>query len=435
MESYNWISFTGIFVFIFVAWCFSNHRRSINWRLVAWGIALQSAFAVIIFRIPPGSRFFLWLNGVVVSILQCASSGSQFLFNRLALPPGSENTMGETSLGFYFAFQGLPSIVFFSALMALLYYFGTLPWLIRLFARVFSRLMRISGAEALCAASNIFVGIESALTIQPHIAAMTRSELCAILTCGMATVASNVLAVYVFSLQDVFPTIAAHLISASFLSAPAGLLMAKILYPEKETPVTLGKDVPIHYQKPESPFTAIIHGAETGINLILNIAGLLLAVLGLVALADLCLVSTGDRINSLFNCSIQWNLAALMGYLFYLPTLITGVPIADAWEIAKIIGERSIVTEVPAYQDLAILMARNGLTHPRSAVIATYALCGFAHIGSIAIFVGGVSALARDRTSDIARCGIRSLFAATLACMMTACIAGTFFSNSSLLIP
>ncbi|HPQ40722.1 MAG TPA: Na+ dependent nucleoside transporter N-terminal domain-containing protein, partial [bacterium] len=284
MEVYNLVSLLGLFAYICLAWIFSNNRNAVNWRLVAWGVGLQAVFAVFIFQVPVGSRFFLWLNDVVVRILECASAGSQFLFSRLALPPGTENAAGETSLGFYLAFQGLPAIIFFSALMAVLYYYGVLPWMIRQFARLFSRLMRISGAESLCAASNIFVGVESALTIQPHIRKMTRSELCTVLTCGMATVASNVLAVYVFSLQKVFPTIAAHLISASFLSAPAGLVMAKLLYPETETPETLGKDIQVHYEKPPSVYAAVINGAQTGVQLVLNIAALLIAVLGLVAL-------------------------------------------------------------------------------------------------------------------------------------------------------
>jgi len=248
-------------------------------------------------------------------------------------------------------------------------------------------------------------------------------------------VASNVLAVYVFSLQKFFPTIAAHLMSASLLSAPAGLIMAKILYPETETPETLGKDLDLHYDTPESVFTAVINGAQTGLKLVLNIAALLIAVLSLVALFDLFLVTAGEWINGVAGINLDWSLTGLMGYLFYVPTLLIGVPPADAREIARIIGERSIVTELTAYQHLAGLLADNALQHDRSAVIATYALCGFAHVGSIAIFVGGVSALAAERTHDIAKCGVRALIAATMACMLTACVAGLFYNKTSLLIP
>lgn len=435
MNAYNFVSFAGIFILLFGTYLFSNNRQKVNWRLIAWGIGIQAVFAVFIFQVPFGSRFFLWLNDIVVKVLSCAVAGSEFLFGRLALAPGTSNAAGEPSLGFYLAFQGLTAIVFFSALTAILYYIGFLPWLIRMFSRVFTRLMGISGAESLCAASNIFVGVESALTIEPYIERMTRSELCTILTCGMASVASNVLAVYVFTLNPYFPTIAAHLISASFLSAPAGLIMSKILFPETETPETIGKDIDVQYERPPSIYAAVIEGSQTGLKLVMSISALLISIIGLVALIDLILGAGGQWVNTVTGLSIKWSLASLMGYIFYIPTLILGVPLADAWHIAQVIGERSIVTEVIAYQDLAKLMATDSLQHARSAVIATYALCGFAHVGSIAIFVGGISALAQKRTNEIALSGIRALVAATLACLMTACIAGTFYTNSSILMP
>ena len=208
----------------------------VNGRVIIWGTGLQLTFGLLVFVFPPGASIFLWLNDVVVKVMGSATAGAEFLFGRLALPPGMTNVAGEPSLGFYFAFQGLPTIIFFSALMSLLYFAGIMPRIIRAFAWIFTRLMRISGAESLCAASNIFVGIESSLTVRPHLVNMTRSELAVVLTAGMATVASNVLAVYVFSLQSVFPTIAAHLISASFISAPAAIVMAKMLVPETGRP-------------------------------------------------------------------------------------------------------------------------------------------------------------------------------------------------------
>ncbi|MBN1879438.1 nucleoside transporter [bacterium] len=433
MERYNLISFFGMFVIIMLAWLFSNNRRIINWRVVGWGLGIQIIFAILIFTIPATSNLFLWLNNAIVKILECGSSGSQFVFGRLAYPPGTQDASGQPSLGFFLAFQGLPAIIFFSALTSILYYYNILPWCIRQFARLFNRLMGLSGAESLCAASNIFVGVESALTIQPHIRKMTRSELCTVLTCGMATVASNVLAVYVFFLRDLFPTIAAHLISASLLSAPAALMMAKLVYPETEQPETMGKTIRFHYDRPTSIHAAIINGAQTGMQLILSIAALLIAILGIVALADLVIGFFGYHLNQIFEWNFKWNLASLMGYLFYIPTIIIGIPADDAWKIAQIIGERSIVTELTAYQDLAVLIRDKALLHGRSAVIATYALCGFAHVASIGIFVGGFSALAPERTHDIAKSGIRALVAATLACLLTACIAGVFYNHSSLL--
>jgi concentrative nucleoside transporter, CNT family len=433
VEKHNFISFSGLFVILFLAWLFSNNRRKINWKTAGWGLALQLIFAVIIFWIPAASTVFIWINNAVVKILESGNAGAQFVFGRLALPPGTVDTGGQESLGFFLAFQGLPAIIFFSSLTGILYYYNILPWFIRQFARLFNRLMGISGAESLCAASNIFVGIESALTIQPHIKKMTRSELCTILTCGMATVASNVLAVYVFFLRERFPMIAAHLISASILSAPAALACAKILFPETEKPETFGKTIEFHYDRPVSVYAAVIHGAQTGLHLIFNIAALLIAVLGMVALLDIILGFAGSWINHFFSANADLRLTTLLSYVFYLPTLIIGVPQQDAWSIAQIIGARSIVTELTAYQNLASLIESGALMHGRSAVIAAYALCGFAHVASIGIFVGGISALAPERTHDIAKSGFRALLAATMACLLTACVAGTLYNQTSFL--
>ena len=434
MQAYNLVSFLGIFVLLGFAWLLSAQRKNMNWRVVIWGLAIQMVFALMLFVFPFGAKIFLFANDVVVKILESASAGSRFMFGRLALPPGAESDTGETSLGFFLAFQGFPTIVFFSALVSALYFLNIMPIIIRGFAYLFTRLMRLSGAESLCAASNIFVGIESALTVKPHLSDMTRSELCTVLTAGMATVASNVLALYVFALQEQFSTIAGHLISASFLSAPAALVISKIILPESENPKTLGISIRPHYEKDASLFVAIINGAMSGIKLIVGIVALLLAVLGLVALVDLILGGIGGQVNSLLGISIDWSLKGLLGYVFYPFTLVIGIPVSDAGIISKIIGERAVMTEIAAYQDLARVLEQGVLTSPRSAVITTYALCGFAHVASMAIFVGGVSALAPSRTKDIAQVGFRALIAATLACLLTACIAGTFFMEGSILL-
>jgi CNT family concentrative nucleoside transporter len=306
--------------------------------------------------------------------------------------------------------------------------------IIRGFAYVFTKLMKISGAESLVASSNIFVGIESTLTVKPYLNRMTDSEICTILTAGMATVASNVLALYVFNLKPQFPTIAGHLVSASLLSAPAALAMSKIIFPENANPETLGTHVKPFYEKENSIFEAIIHAANTGVKMIAGIAALLIAVLGLVALADLVLSGLGGKINSLFGIDFEWSLKAIFGYIFYPFTLILGVPISDAGTVSKIIGERLIVTEVVAYKDLGIALEQNLLQHERSAVITTYALCGFAHLASMAIFVGGISALAPERVRNVGAVAFRALLAATLACLLTACVAGTFFTKGSILL-
>jgi CNT family concentrative nucleoside transporter len=434
MGIYNLVSFLGIFILIGLAWLLSPDKRNMNWKVIGWGICFQLFIALFIFVVPAGSKLFLFLNDIVVKILDSASAGSKFVFGRLALAPGQVNEAGETSLGFILAFQAFPTIIFFSALIAILYFFNIMPRIIRGFAYIFTKFMRISGAESLVASSNIFVGIESVLTIKPYLNRMTSSEICTILTAGMATVASNVLALYVFSLKAQFPTIAGHLISASLLSAPAALVMSKVMFPERATPETLGTHIHPYYEKEKSFFEAIINGANNGARMILGIVALLIAVLGLVALADLFLLTLGAKINALFGLQIDWTLKGIMGYLFYPLTLILGIPPCDAGIIAKIIGERAIVTEVVAYQDLAAALGGQLLQHTRSAVIATYALCGFAHLASMAIFVGGLSALAPEKTHTIAEMALRALVAATLACLLTACVAGTFFTEGSILL-
>jgi CNT family concentrative nucleoside transporter len=250
----------------------------------------------------------------------------------------------------------------------------------------------------------------------------------------MATIASSVLVLYVVSLKGVFPTIAGHLVSASLLSAPAAVAMSKIIFPESEKPETLGVHVRPYYEKDNGFFEAIINGANAGVKMIVGIVALLIAVLGLVALVDLVLGAVGAKVNPVFGFEGEWSLKAIFGYIFYPFTLILGVPKSDAGVISRIIGERTIVTEVAAYKDLAVVLEKGSLHSPRSAVIAIYALCGFAHLTSMAIFVGGVCALAPGRTSDIARVGLRALLAATLACLLTACVAGTFFTEGSILL-
>jgi concentrative nucleoside transporter, CNT family len=429
MSWYNLVSFFGIFILIGFAWLFSTDRKNMNWHAILWGIGLQLLFAFFVFIVPVGAKIFLVVNDVVLKVLDAATAGTKFVFGPLAQPPGTQG-----SVGFILACQTLPTIIFFSALMSVLYFIKFMPWLIRLFSSLFTRLMKISGAESMCTAANIFVGIESELTVRPHLAEMTQSELCLVLTAGMATVASNVLALYVFTLKAYFPMIAGHLVSASILCAPASIVMSKVLMPENAHPKTLGINIHPEYEKDSNIFEAIINGANAGVKVIVGIVALLLAILGLVALIDLILGGIGHQINAASGLHIDWTLKGLLGYLFYPFTIILGVPMADVGTIAKIIGERAVLTEVTAYQDLAAAMASNSLTSPRSAVIAAYALCGFAHVASMAIFVGGTAALAPSQTRTLSRIGFRALVAATLACLMTACVAGTFFVDKSILL-
>ncbi len=432
--NYNFVSFAGIFILMVFAWAFSTDRKVVNWRVIGWGLALQLLFGLFIFKLPAGANFFIFLNEILVRVLSVANEGAKFLFGVLAVPPGTAGSNGEQSIGWIFVFQALPTIIFFASLMAILYYIGVMPWFVKIFSKAFTRLMKISGAEALCTSSNIFVGIEAMTTIRPYIDKMTRSELCTILTAGMATIASTVLALYVYILQGEFPMIAGHLVSATILSAPAAVIMSKLLMPETESPETLGIDVQPHYERESSIIEATINGANAGLKLALGIVALLISFLGLVALFDLVLVGIGGNINEAAGINIDWSLAGLLGYIFYPFTLVIGVPPSDAFEIAKLIGERSVLTETKSYMDLAVLLSKGTLNDPRSAYLATYALCGFAHVASLAIFVGGTAALAPKRIGDLSAVGPRALLAATLACLMTAAVAGVFYSGGSILL-
>ena len=433
MTAWNLVSFLGIFVLAGVAWLFSSNRKVVNSRALLWGIGLQLLIGLFVFVLPAGTTVFLWVNKAVVAVLDSATAGTKFVFGRVALPPGATNEAGETSLGYSLAFQALPTIIFFAALLGALYHLRVMPFLVRLFARIFSKSMRISGAEALSVSSNIFVGVESALVVKPHLADMTHSELGTIITAGMGTIASTTLGLYVLLLQKDIPMIAGHLVSASFISAPACVVMAKLIMPETEKPLTLGVDVKPHYERDENLMMAIIKGAQDGLKLLGGIITLLIAFLGLLALLNLGLGWAGGLLNGLFGWHVRWSLEALLGYLFYPLTLVLGIPPSDALAVAKVIGERTVTTEVVSFNHLSALISSGALRDPRSAIIASYALCGFAHVASLAIFVGGTGALAPTRLRDLSRLGFRALLAATLACLMTGAVAGTFYTGSSLL--
>lgn len=425
MTIYNAVSAAGLICFLGFLLLFSRHRRQVSFRVVAWGVALQIIFALFVFLVPFGSRIFLVLNDITMQVIESAFEGIRFLFGPLALSPGKAG-----SPGFILAFQALPSIIFFAALMELLYYAGIMERLIGLFARVFVKVMGISGAESLCASAQIFLGIESNLTVRPYLKEMTTSELMVVLTTGMATIASSVLGFYVIILAGVFPNVAGHLISASILLAPAAIVAAKILFPETDSPKTLGKVVAVEYQKAGNPIEAIINGAMTGVRMLVGIAALLIAFIGLVALFDSGLLYLGRLIGHLTAANVDLSLNHLLGYIFYPFTVAMGVPLEDAPQIARILGERIVMTEVKSYQDLSALVQAGKILHPRSVFIATYALCGFAHIPSLAIFVGGTSSLVPERTKDIALIGLWALLAANVACFMTGAVAGIFYSGS-----
>ncbi len=418
MERYNLVSFGGIFVLLLVAWALSAHRRVVNFRAVGWGVLLQLLVGAAVFWAPGSADVMLWFNGAVNAVLGAAQAGQVFVFGPLAT---------DGSKGFILATQALPMVIFFAAVMGLLYYWPIMPNIVRAFSWVFTRFMRISGAESLCTASNIFVGVEACTTIRPYLARMTRSELCLVLTAGMATVASTTMGLYVLFLKDTFPTIAGHLVSASLMSAPAAIVMSKLLVPETGEPVTLGVKVRPEPSEDKGAIDAVIGGAMAGVKLLVGVVALLIAFLGILALIDLAIGGVAGWFGA------KLSLQTILGYAMQPLALVTGVPLEDSRAAGEMFGTRLVATEIPAYQQLAAAMKSGTMTHPRSAVIIAYSLCGFAHVASMAIFIGGAAALAPSRRAALAAVGPRALLAATLACLMTGAVAGTFFCGTSCL--
>src|SRR5215204_309618 len=420
------VSLVGFAIFAGAAWLLSSNRRRVAWRTIAWGIGLQLLIGLIIFRLPVSHRFLLWLNDAVLVLLNASKSGSVFLFGPLAASPGEAG-----SVGFILVFQVLPVVIFFAAFTAMLYHLRVLQVFVRLFARLFHRTMKISGAESLASAANIFVGVESALVVRPYLERMTRSELLLLLTTGMATVASSVLGVYVAFPTGVFPQIAGHLISASILAIPACVVISKLLIPETETPETLAAVPPEdESERSKNLIGAIIQGAMDGLKLSAGISALIIAILGIVALFDKLL----GVASSWFGMGEPLSIVRILGWVFYPFAFLLGLETSDVPLAAQLLGERVILTEVFSYNHLAQAIAGGQVTSPRTVVILSYALCGFAHVAAMAIFVGGTAALAPSRRDDLASLGLRALLAATLATLMTGCVAGIFSGGESVLL-
>jgi len=420
------VSLAGFLIFASIAWLLSSNRRKIAWKTIAWAVALQLLIGLIIFRLPVSQRILLWLNDAVLVLLNASKSGSAFLFGPLAASPGESG-----SIGFILVFQVLPIVIFFAAFTAMLYHLRVLQVFVRLFARLFHSTMKISGAESLSSAANIFVGVESALVVRPYLEKMTRSELLLILTTGMATVASSTLGVYVAFLTDVFPQIAGHLISASILSIPACVVVSKLLIPETETPETLAAVPPEdESSRSKNLIGAIIEGAMEGLKLAAGISALIIAILGIVALIDKILGTA----SSWFGMSEPLSFVRILSWLFYPFAFLLGLQTSDVPIAARLLGERVILTEVFSYNHLAQVISGGQITDPRTVVILSYALCGFAHVAAMAIFVGGTAALAPSRRDDLASLGLRALLAATLATLMTGCIAGMFSGGEGVLL-
>ena len=419
----------GIVIYTLIAWLLSRDVKRINLRLLFWVFAFQFLFALFVFRTEAGQSLFGGINTIVIATVDAALEGPKFVFGSLADPIASD----KNGIGFLLFFQGLATIWVISALLAILYHVGIMSRILKLFSAVFAVLTKISGAESLAATANVFVGNESLLAIRPCLPKLTRSELCVVLSCCMATISANVIGIYVGMLRSAFPSIAGHLVSATILSVPMAVLLAKLAVPETEKPETLGIRVDPHFDRENSFVEAILTGGETGFKMIVGIVSMLVAVVGLLAIANLLVSWCGDQVNPLFGFTGNWSIEGTLAYVFYPLVWLMGVPTADVPAVAKLLGTRMIATEIPAYITLSQLLAANAI-EPRSAVIAAYALCGFAHLPSLAIYVGGAAALAPTRKSDIAAIAWKALLVATLACLMTGAIAGIFCSNNSILL-
>lgn len=426
---YNLISLAGIAALLALARLSGLRRGPARWRPVLWALALMLILGAVVFAVPWGRTALIWLNDTVVQLLGYSRAGLSLLFGPLSLGPGETGPDGAKSIGFILAIQYLPTIIFFMAATALLYQAGLLQRLVGLFARLFARVLGTSGAESVGVASTIFVGIESAGMIRPYLETMTRSELFCLLTALMATVASSTLALYVGILGHEFPRIAGHLMSASLLSAPAAIAVAKLMEPETGEPLTMGRRVDSQLGKHPGYMEAVVTGSMEGVKLVVGVVALLVSFLGLVAVANGLLGWLGGLVG-LNGLSLQ----GILGYLTWPITVAMGVPLSDAARIAPLLGERLLVTEIPAYMDLAALIKGHSLVYARSPLVASYALCGFTHVGSVAIFCGGLSALIPSRMGELSRLGFKALWAATLATALTGSVAGVFaFGGDTLL--
>ena len=425
MSVLNLISLFGLVGLGCLGWAAGGFRRPVPWRPVFGSGLLMLALGALVFLLPQTRLLLLSINDLVVALLEASRAGAEFLFGPLALNPGETTPAGEPSVGFILAAQVLPAVIFFAALMAVCYHLGLIQPVIRLFARLFQRTLHLSGAEALAGSSNIFVGIESATTIRPYLAGMTRSELLTLLTCAMSTVASTTLALYVFFLQDGFPQIAGHLISASVLSIPAAVLVSKLILPETGKPETLGALPPLaESQLHDNSIAALSAGSWDGLKLAAGIATLLIAVLGLVGIVDLALGKLTAPLEIWLGAPLS--LERILGWLFTPLAWLLGLESSDLPLAAQLLGKRVILTEVVAYQQLGGMASAQAIS-PRALLVLSYALSGFAHVASLGIFVGGITALVPSRRNDLTALAFRALAGATLATLMTGALAGLFY--------
>lgn len=417
----------GLSVLIGIAWLFSNNRRAVDWRLVLTGITLQIGFAALVLLVPGGREVFDLLGHGFVKILEFVSAGSTFIFGDL---------MDTSKFGFIFAFQVLPTIIFFAALMGVMYHLGVMQAIVRAMAWAITKVMKVSGAETTSVCASVFIGqTEAPLTVRPYIPRMTESELITMMIGGMAHIAGGVLAAYVGMLGGGDPEqaqfYAKHLLAASIMAAPATLVIAKLLIPETGNPLTRGT-VKMEVEKTTSNvIDAAAAGAADGLRLALNIGAMLLAFIALIALINAPLTWAGEATGLAAWLGKPTDLATIFGYVLAPIAWVIGVPWQDANTVGSLIGQKIVINEFVAYLQLADIV--NGRVEgveltEKGKLIATYALCGFANFSSIAIQIGGIGGLAPERRQDLARFGLRAVLGGTLATFMTATIAGVLMS-------
>ncbi len=439
----------GILLLIGIAFLFSNNKKKINWKLVTYGLGIQFIFAILIikgeqlgdFFSPLGwvKTFFSWVSSFFVVVLRFTTEGAKFVFGVLALSPESEG-----SLGVFFAFQVLPTIIFFASLMAILYHLGVMQRIVQAMAWIMAKILGTSGAESLSATANIFVGqTEAPLMIRPFLKGMTNSELLTVMVGGMATVAGGVMAAYIQILSQSFAEVmglsiidaqlmfATHLLGASVMAAPAGLVISKILYPETEEAETKGT-VKVNVEKTSSNvIEAAATGASDGLKLALNVGAMLIAFIALIALTNYMLEGVGSifGLNAMFieEFGKPLNLQLLLGLVLQFLAFGIGVPWEGALQFGSLFGTKIVLNEFVAYFDMSTLISTKELINEKTVLMATYALCGFANFSSIAIQIGGISPLAPNRKSDLAKLGMKAVAGGALATLMTATLAGILF--------
>ena len=411
---HQYIAGFGYFVMIFLAWLMSSHKQRFPWRVVLGGTILQVVFAWLTIKTEPGRRFF---------------EGAGACFNTLMdfVDEGNVRVFGESFRDHYFAFKVLPTIIFFSALMSVLYHLGVMQFIVRILGYVMQVTLGTSGAESLSASANIFVGqTEAPLVVRPYVARMTRSELMAVMVGGFATVAGGVMALYVGWGID-----AGHLMTASVISAPAGLLIAKVLQPEVDTPETLGVSKHSMPRETSNLIEAATTGAADGLKLALNVGAMLLACFGLIAMLDYGLTHGSAWVFELLGHQ-DWQpltMARILGITFSPIAWLMGVEWKECSSVGQLLGVKMVATELVAYAQLDVMMGdvQTGIAptlSKRAIIISTYALCGFSNFASIGIQIGGIGAIAPERRTDLTQLGMRAMLGGTLACCMTACVAG-----------